>query len=64
MIGAPKDINLSTWRTSVQEPTINENAMLIRQNFALIQTVIPKQEFVDLSLWIKQHITVKINKEE
>lgn len=64
MIGVPREVNLSSWRISVQEPTINEHASLIRQEFALIQTFVPKQEFVDLSLWIKQHITVKINKEE
>lgn len=64
MIGVPREVNLPSWRISVQEPTINEHASLIRQEFALIQTFVPKQEFVDLSLWIKQHITVKINKEE
>lgn len=33
---------------------------VIRQNFALIQTIIPKQEYVDLSKWIKQTYKIKI----
>lgn len=63
MIGAPRAISLSSWRISVQEPSINEYAAIIRQDLALIQTVVPKQEYVDLSLWIKQHINVKIKEE-
>lgn len=64
MIGAPSEVNLSTWRISVQEPTINEHAVLVRQNLALIQTIVPKQDYVDLSLWIKQHITLKIKEDK
>lgn len=63
MIGAPKEVNLSTWRISVQEPTINEHAVLLRQNMSIIQTIVPKQEYVDLSKWIKQHIRIKIKEE-
>ena len=33
---------------------------IIRQNFALIQTIIPKQEYVDLSKWIKQTYKIKL----
>lgn len=63
MIGAPREVNLSSWRISVQEPTINEHAVLVRQDMSLIQTIVPKQEYVDLSLWIKQHITLRIKEE-
>ena len=63
MIGVPREANLSSWKISVQEPTINEHAALIRQDLALIQTFIPKQEFVDLSLWVKQHIKIKVKEE-
>ena len=63
MIGVPREVNLSSWKISVQEPTINEHAALIRQDLALIQTFIPKQEFVDLSLWVKQHIKIKVKEE-
>lgn len=63
MIGLPKEVNLSSLRISVQEPTINEHALLLRQRLALIQTIIPNQDYVDLSLWIKQHIKLKIKEE-
>lgn len=33
---------------------------IIRHDFALIQTVIPKQEYVDLSKWIKQTYKIKL----
>lgn len=33
---------------------------IIRHNFTLIQTVIPKQEYVDLSKWIKQTYKIKL----
>ena len=32
----------------------------VRQKFALIQTIVPKQEYVDLSKWIKQTYTIKV----
>ena len=32
----------------------------IRHNFTVIQTVIPKQEYVDLSKWIKQTYKIKL----
>lgn len=32
----------------------------VRHKFALIQTIIPKQEYVDLSKWIKQTYTIKL----
>lgn len=63
MIGAPRGVNLSSWRISVQEPTINEHAMLLRQEFSIIQTIVPKTEYVDLSLWLKQHITLNLKEE-
>lgn len=63
MIGAPKEINLSSWRISVQEPSINEHATLLRQQFAIVQTIVPKMEYVDLGLWLKQHITLKIKED-
>ena len=40
--------------------TNNNYVGVIRQNFALIQTIIPKQEYVDLSKWIKQTYTIKL----
>lgn len=64
MIGLPKEVNLSSWRISVQEPSINQHAMLLRQNFAIIQTFIPNQDYVDLSLWIKQHIKLSIKEDD
>lgn len=63
MIGAPREVNLSSWRISVQEPTINEHATLLRQTFAIVQTIVPKTEYVDLSLWLKQHITLNLKEE-
>ena len=33
---------------------------VIRHNFSLIQTVVPKQEYVDLSKWIKQTYRIKL----
>lgn len=33
---------------------------IIRHNFSIIQTTIPKQEYVDLSKWIKQTYTIKL----
>ena len=33
---------------------------VVRHNIALIQTVIPKQEYVDLSKWIKQTYRIKL----
>ena len=32
----------------------------VRHKFALIQTIVPKQEYVDLSKWIKQTYTIKV----
>lgn len=40
--------------------TNNNYIGIIRQNFALIQTIIPKQEYVDLSKWIKQTYKIKL----
>lgn len=33
---------------------------IVRHNFALIQTIKPKQEYVDLSKWIKQTYRIKL----
>jgi hypothetical protein len=33
---------------------------IVRHNFTLIQTVIPNQEYVDLSKWIKQTYKIKL----
>lgn len=63
MVKTPKEVNLSSWRISVNEPTINEHALLVRQDFQIVQTIVPRQEFVDLSLWIKQHIKLSIKEE-
>ena len=38
----------------------NDYIGAIRQKFALIQTIIPKQEYVDLSKWIKQTYRIKL----
>lgn len=59
LIGDPLIQNLHNTNSS------NNNYIgVIRQDFSLIQTVIPKQEYVDLSKWIKQTFKIKLIKEE
>lgn len=42
-------------------PTLNNDyKSVIRVTFTVIQEVLPKQEYVDLSKWIKIHQTIKI----
>lgn len=38
----------------------NDYVSIIRYRFDIIQTVVPKQEFVDLSKWIKQTQTIHV----
>lgn len=38
----------------------NNYVGVIRHNFSLIQTVMPKQEYVDLSKWVKQTYNIKL----
>lgn len=46
----------------VKRPSLdNEYVCAIRQTFSIIQTFIPDQEYVDLSKWMKQSITI-VNK--
>lgn len=55
LIGDPSVQNLHDIDSS------NNNYIgVIRHEFALIQTVIPKQEYVDLSKWIKQTYRIKL----
>lgn len=55
LIGDPLIRNLN------DDDSSNDNYVgIIRHNFALIQTVIPKQEYVDLSKWIKQTYEIKL----
>ena len=55
LIGEPSIRNLS----DVDSSNLNYIG-IIRHDFALIQTVIPKQEHVDLSKWIKQTYKIKL----
>lgn len=55
LIGDPSIQNLHDVSSSN-----NDYFGVIRQNFSLIQTVIPKQEYVDLSKWIKQTYRIKL----
>lgn len=53
LIGNPTITNV------IDKDSSNENYIgAIRHKFAVIQTVIPTQEYVDLSKWIKQHIEI------
>lgn len=55
LIGDPSIDNLFDKNTS------NNNYIgIIRHNFALIQTIVPKQDYVDLSKWIKQTYKIKL----
>lgn len=55
LIGDPKIDDISDKESS------NINYIgVIRHNFATIQTIIPKQEYVDLSKWIKQTYRIKL----
>ena len=41
-------------------PTDSKYVGVVRQQFKVIQTILPKYEYVDLTKWIKQHIDVKL----
>lgn len=41
-------------------PTDSRYVGVVRQQFKVIQTILPKYEYVDLTKWIKQHIDVKL----
>jgi hypothetical protein len=46
---------------NLEDGTSNNNYIgCIRHKFSLIQTIIPKQEYVDLSKWIKQTYKIKL----
>lgn len=48
-------------RNIVDGDSSNNNYIgVIRHEFALIQTIVPKQEYVDLSKWIKQTYRIKL----
>ena len=55
LIGDPSVDNIHD-----KNSTNNNYVGIIRHNFELIQTVIPKQEYVDLSKWIKQTYKIKL----
>lgn len=55
LIGDPSINNIDD-----TESTNNNYISIIRHNFAIIQTIIPKQEYVDLSKWIKQTYKIKL----
>lgn len=61
VIGSIKLIGDPLIRDIVDGDSTNDNYIgTIRCNFALIQTIIPKQEYVDLSKWIKQTYSIKL----
>lgn len=43
-----------------KKATNNDYIGIIRQNFAIVQTIVPNQEYVDLSKWIKQTYKIKL----
>lgn len=44
----------------IDKPNANRDYIsIVRQNFNIIQTVIPAQESIDLTKWIKQSFTIK-----
>ena len=55
LIGDPKIRNLDNI-----VPTDSKYVGVVRQQFNVIQTILPKYEYVDLTKWIKQHIDVKL----
>lgn len=59
MIGTPSIAFDANSNSSVNQN--NDYIGIFRQKFMVIQTIIPKQEYVDLSKWMKQSITIKTN---
>lgn len=60
-IGSVHLIGDPSVRNIVDVDSTNDNYIgVIRHNFALIQTIIPRRDYVDLSKWIKQTYTIKL----
>ena len=60
-VGNIKLIGDPSIRDIIDADSSNNNYIgVVRHNIALIQTVIPKQEYVDLSKWIKQTYRIKL----
>lgn len=60
-VGVTKLIGDPTIRDVDGDSSSNiEYVGIIRHNFSTIQTIIPKQEYVDLSKWIKLTYTIKL----
>lgn len=55
LIGDPSIADLSD-----SETTNLEYIGVIRHNFSILQTIVPKQEYVDLSKWIKQSYKIRL----
>lgn len=60
-IGSVHLIGDPSVRNIVDVDSTNDNYIgVIRHNFALIQTIIPRRDYVDLSKWIKQTYIIKL----
>ena len=60
-IGSVHLIGDPSVRNIIDVDSTNDNYIgVIRHNFALIQTIIPRRDYVDLSKWIKQTYTIKL----
>lgn len=56
LIGDPHVVTVSDDDRS----TTLDHFGVVRHNFSILQAVVPKQEYVDLSKWIRQTYTIKI----
>lgn len=62
IMSLPRTINLTSWKIGVAEPTNNNDYLnIIREESSIVQRIVPHQDLVDLSKWIKikQHIKLK-----
>lgn len=55
LVGDPYITNLDT-----NEDSIIDYVGVIRHGFRVVQTILPKMEYVDLTKWIKQSYTIKL----
>ena len=56
LIGDPHVVTVS----DDDKSTTLDHFGVVRHNFSILQAVVPKQEYVDLSKWIRQTYTIKI----